>query len=60
MHVAVSYGEVKVLRLQVAAADLGLVELWTATLDVAAIPRALVFIDHGDSVNIFTMENGTM
>ena len=57
-RVAVSshYGEVKMLRLQ----GTDLVELWTSKLDVAAIPRALEFFDHGESVNIFTMENGTM
>jgi hypothetical protein len=57
-RVAVSshYGEIKMLRLQ----GMDLLELWTNKLDVAAIPRALVFIDCGESVNIFTMENGTM
>jgi hypothetical protein len=43
------------LRLQ----GMDLLELWTNKLDIAAIPRALVFIDRGESVNIFTMENGT-
>ena len=50
------YGEVKMLRLQ----GNDLVELWKDKLDVAAIPRALAFIDRGESINIFTMENGIM
>ncbi len=55
-RVAVSshYGEVKMLRLQ----GTNLVELWTDKLDVAAIPRALEFADHGEFISIFTMENG--
>jgi len=44
------------LRLQ----GMDLLELWTNKLDIAAIPCALVFIDRGESVKIFTMENGTM
>jgi hypothetical protein len=50
------YGEIKMLRLQ--GGDL--VEIWANKLEVAAIPRALVFIDRGESINIFTMEDGTM
>lgn len=50
------YGEVKMLRLQ----GNDLVELWKDKLDVSAIPRALAFIDRGESINIFTMENGIM
>ena len=55
-RVAVSshYGDIKMLHLQ----DKSLMELWKDKLDVAAIPRALVFVDHGEFINIFTMENG--
>ena len=57
-HVAVSshYGEIKMLRLQ----GTNFVELWKEKLDVAAIPRGLIFVDRGQSINIFTMENGVV
>jgi hypothetical protein len=57
-RVAVSshYGEVKMLRLQ----GTKFMELWKDKLDVAAIPQALAFVDCGESINIFTMENGIM
>ena len=57
-RVAVSshYGEIKMFRLQ----GTTLSELWKDTLKVAAIPRALIFVDHGETVNVYTMENGAM
>jgi len=33
-------------------------ELWKSKLDVGAIHWALVFVDRGDAINIFMMENG--
>ena len=55
-RVAVSshYGEIKMFRLQ----GTNLVELWKDSMDVAAIPRALEFVDRGEFINVFTMENG--
>lgn len=54
-RVAVSshYGEIKMFRLQ----GTSLVELWKDKLDIAAIPRALEFVDRGEYINIFTLEN---
>ena len=55
-RVAVSshYGEIKMLRLQ----GTNLVELWKDKIEVTAIPRALEFVDRGEFISIFTMENG--
>ena len=52
------YGEIRMLHLQVQGTNL--IELWKVKLDIAAIPRALTFVDHGAVINIFTMENGIM
>ena len=46
------------LHLQVQGTNL--VELWKTKLDAPATPRALMFVDRGAVINIFTMENGVM
>ena len=55
-RVAVSshYGELKMLDLQ----GTNLVQIWNDKVDTFAIPWGLIFVDRGQSINIYMLENG--
>jgi hypothetical protein len=37
-----------------------LMEVWSDKLEVIAIPRELIFVDRGQFINVYMLENGIM